>query len=102
MDRKRCASWETRGAFAFSAVPTEFLRLSLTLLLASFVAINRYYFCCIARAKYFTLGVRECLHVGFPIFVPTTDEAFAHDNLTAREAITAVRNDLTNKTRPRL
>jgi len=54
-------------------------------------------FCCIVRTNYLSFA-RAYLSVGFPIFVPSTDESFrTHDDLTAREAITAVRNDLTNE-----
>jgi hypothetical protein len=94
---KRRALWETRGAFAFAAVIRKFPLLPLTSILASFVAINLCLFSCIAEAKYRKLRASECLRVGFPIVtVSLPTKAFAHDSLTAREAITAVSNDLKN------
>jgi hypothetical protein len=69
--------------------------LSLTRILARFFATN---FLATYEANNLSFA-RAFLHVGFPIFTLSTDEAFAHTTaLTAREAITAVSNDLTNET----
>jgi hypothetical protein len=46
------------------------------------------------------LGFTQCLHVGFPESLHSADASFrTHNGLTAREAITAVRNELTDEKR---